>query len=49
MGAMINCELSIPVRFANNYDDIIIILGNLMDNAIEALDKINKGEKTLSR
>lgn len=45
LGADINCELRIPSNIDAEYDDIITILGNLMDNAIEALDKVKNGNK----
>lgn len=42
MGAEISANISIPSQLKVEEDDIIIILGNLLDNAIEAIGRIKE-------
>ncbi|MCM1161869.1 MAG: GHKL domain-containing protein [Roseburia sp.] len=43
----IEASVMLPANFFINKDDIIVILGNLLDNAIEACERLN-GFKTIS-
>lgn len=44
-GIQIQFELSIPEQLSVDDDDIVVILGNLLDNAIEANERISDTEK----
>lgn len=42
MGIKVNVDIAVPANIKIDDDDIVIILGNLLDNAIEAVEKIKK-------
>jgi len=42
MGVNVSCEIRIPSNMAFCDDDMVIILGNLLDNAIEACQKVEE-------
>lgn len=45
-GAMIECELFIPKSLEFNNDDMILLLGNLLDNSVDALKSVSKKIKS---
>lgn len=40
-GIKVNADIILPTHIKVNTDDMVIILGNLLDNAIEACEKVN--------
>lgn len=45
LNASIKCDLLIPKELPVNSDDMIVILGNLLDNSIDALKEVSNKEK----
>lgn len=45
LDAVIECELIIPKSLPVDSDDMILILGNLLDNSIDALKEVTEREK----
>lgn len=45
LGARFECSLEMPKEETISNEDIILIIGNLLDNAMDALSKINNSDK----
>ena len=46
MGAVFECKILVPVKIGIEDDDIVLVLGNLLDNVRDAFDNRNLKEKT---
>lgn len=44
-GICVRAEIKLPGKIAVEGDDMVVILGNLLDNAIEATSKLNENQK----